>query len=146
MKWRPRVIGIEQAGLSTTLHYFQLKCKLAKTYFRAEPLRPKNRVKNDRIRTNLEPVISTNRLFISRDQRVLKSQVDFFPNIKEDAVLDCLGYYPEIALVGTKAEKDKIAIKKSMTFLDRGTLSLDTKLSLDLKSLARQLAEAQLVV
>lgn len=106
-KWRPRVIGIEQAGLSTTLHYFQLKCKLAKTYFRAEPLRPKNRVKNDRIRTNLEPVISTDRLFISRDQRILKGQVDFFPNIKEDAVLDCLGYYPEIALVGTKAATDK---------------------------------------
>jgi hypothetical protein len=107
MRWRPRMVGIEQAGLATTKHYFDLKCKNNKTYFRTEALRPKNRVKHDRIRTTLEPVISTNRLFIAKDQRILRSQVDFFPNIREDAVIDCLAYFPEIARVGQKAEADK---------------------------------------
>lgn len=107
LKWRPRVVGIEQAGLATTLHYFQLKCKSHKTYFRTEALRPKNRVKHDRIRTTLEPVISTDRMFVPKAQRILRSQLDFFPNIKEDAVLDCLAYYAELAHVGTKAISDK---------------------------------------
>lgn len=109
MKWRPRVLGIEQVGLATTLHYFNKKCKDAKTYFRTEALRPKNRVKHDRIRKTLEPVISTDRLFVPMGQRQLRDQIMFFPNIKEDGLIDCVAYYPELARVGTRAQEERAA-------------------------------------
>lgn len=105
--WRPRIIGIEQVALSTTLHYFNEKLRTSKQFWTTEPLRPKNRNKKDRIRLALQPKLAHGRLFVPMAARTLRSQIDFFPNITEDGEIDCVAYFNELARTPSMPETDE---------------------------------------
>jgi len=96
MKWRPRVVGIEQAGQQSTLHYWEKKMKDEGMYFRTEPLKHRNTVKEDRIRTALEPVIASQRLYLLPSQSELREQIANFPDLKNDDRIDSLAYQVDL--------------------------------------------------
>lgn len=91
-RWQPRVLGIEEAGQQTTLFYFKKKAKELRTYIYTVPLKPKNRDKAGRIRKALQPIINQGRLFLRKEQTVLRHQIQFHPDLENDDELDCLSY------------------------------------------------------
>lgn len=95
MKWRPRLIGIEQAGQQNTLHYFEEKMKKEQVYFNAIPLKHGNRVKEERIRTAIEPLVASQRLYLLRSQEGLYNQLKNYPDVKNDDIVDALSYAVE---------------------------------------------------
>lgn len=106
-QWRPRIIGIEQVALATTLHYFNLKMEETKTYWPTEPLSPKNTNKTDRMRQRLQPMLAMGRLYVPEHARVLRSQIDFFPGIKEDGELDCTAYFEDLVRTPSRPEPEE---------------------------------------
>lgn len=92
LRWRPRKVVIEQAGQQNTLFYFQKKMKDMGMYFNVEPAKHMNRIKTDRIRTALEPLIATRRLYILQSMNEIRSQLQNFPDIKNDDRIDALSY------------------------------------------------------
>lgn len=95
LRWRPRKVVIEQAGQQNTLFYFKKKCKDMGMYFNVEPAKHLNRVKEDRIRTALEPIVATRRLYILQSMTQLRSQLQNFPDLKNDDRVDALAYAVE---------------------------------------------------
>jgi hypothetical protein len=94
-RWKPRVVGIEQAGQQTTRFYFDQKMEEEEIYIRVEPLKPKNRNKPDRIRTSMEPIIRSRRLFMLPTETRLRKMVDEFPDTDPIDELDALAYGTE---------------------------------------------------
>jgi hypothetical protein len=94
-RWRPRVIGIEQAGQQTTKHYFELKSREERLNPRVVTLKPKNRDKAARIRGALEPIISAGRLFVLKSSTTLRTQLEFHPDLENDDEIDALAYQAE---------------------------------------------------
>jgi hypothetical protein len=94
-RWKPRVVGIEQAGQQTTRFYFDQLMEEKEIYIRVEPLKPKNRNKPDRIRAAMEPIIRSRRLYMLPTQTVLRKAVDEFPDTDPIDELDCLAYGTE---------------------------------------------------
>lgn len=92
MKWRPRVVGIEEAGQQNTLHYFKEKMREHGVYFRVEPLKPGNRDKEYRIRTALHPRISTRMLYLQKRQTDAIMQLINFPDTDLKDIADVLAY------------------------------------------------------
>lgn len=106
-KWRPRVVGIEQAATQNTMFYFRKKCKDTGIYFNVEPLLHKNRVKEERIRTALQPVIASNMLYLLPSQRELFKQIEDFPSVKNDDRIDALAYAQELWRTPMKVEEEE---------------------------------------
>lgn len=94
-RWKPRVVGIEQAGQQTTRFYFDQKMEEEEIYIRVEPLKPKNRNKLDRIRTAMEPIIRSRRLYMLPTQTNLRKMADDFPDLELIDELDALSYGTE---------------------------------------------------
>lgn len=94
-KWHPRVVGIERAGQQTTQHYFEKKMKEEKMYVNVVPLQPKSREKGYRIRTAVEPILASRRLFLLPSQTALRTQIEFFPDNDLVDELDALAYGAE---------------------------------------------------
>lgn len=95
-RWRPRVIGIEKAGQQSTAHYFEKKAKEQDFFVRVEPLTPRNRDKEQRIRDNLEPIIRSGQLFLLNSQQELRNQIAQFPDTLLFDLVDALAYGPEV--------------------------------------------------
>lgn len=91
-RWKPRVVGIEQAGQQNTKHYFEEKCEEEEVWITTRELKPKNRNKLDRIRTALEPIIRSRRLWMLSTQSNLRRMVDEFPDTDPIDELDALAY------------------------------------------------------
>lgn len=91
-RWRPRVVVIERAGQQNTRHYFEKKCRDEGMYFLVKDGKHGNQNKEDRIRTALEPVIATQRLFVLRSQSSLIEQIKDFPDLRNDDYVDGLSY------------------------------------------------------
>lgn len=91
-RWRPRVVVIEKAGQQNTRFYFEKKCKDEGMYFLVKDGKHGNRDKTDRIRTALEPIIATQRLYVLNSQQGLIEQVKNFPDLTNDDRLDSLSY------------------------------------------------------
>lgn len=104
LRWRPRVIGIEQAGQQNTIHHFEKKMKREGVYFNVVPLKHMNRVKEERIRTSLEPIVASRELFVLHSQSELIEQIKNFPDVTNDDVIDALAYAVELWRPGIKAE------------------------------------------
>jgi predicted phage terminase large subunit-like protein len=104
MRWRPRVVGIEQAGQQNTIHHFEKKMKREGVYFNVVPLKHMNRVKEERIRTSLEPIIASQELFVLHSQTELIEQLKNYPDVANDDVVDALAYAVEHWRPGIKAE------------------------------------------
>lgn len=94
-RWRPRIVGIEQAGQQNTKFYFDDKAEKENQYINTIPLKPKNRNKIDRIRTAVEPIIRSGRLYMLSTQTDLRRQVDEFPDTDPIDELDALAYGTE---------------------------------------------------
>lgn len=95
-RWRPRAVAIEEAGQQADLHYFEKKKEQTDFPSRLIPLKPKNRDKEWRIRSNLEPVIRSGRLYMLITQEVLRQQITDFPDSLVIDELDALAYGPEV--------------------------------------------------
>jgi hypothetical protein len=105
-RWRPRVIGIEDAGQQNTLQYFEKHCIEQDTHFRVEPLKHKNTEKEVRTRNALDTPIKRRKLYLMRTQLELRMQIEMFPQLsthKKDEI-DCLSYGPEIYRKGVRLE------------------------------------------
>jgi hypothetical protein len=94
-RWRPRVVGIEKAGQQNTQHYFEKKAAELGTYIRVIPVKPKNRNKIERIRTALEPLLRSRRVYMLATQTVLRQAADEFPDTHPIDELDALAYGKE---------------------------------------------------
>jgi hypothetical protein len=94
-RWRPRVVGIEKAGQQNTQHYFEKKAEELDIYIRVVPLRPKNRNKVERIRTALEPLLRSKRIYMLSTQTTLRRTADEFPDTHPIDELDALAYGKE---------------------------------------------------
>jgi hypothetical protein len=95
-QWRPRAVAIEEAGQQNDLHYFEKKKETTDFPSRVVPLKPKNRNKEWRIRSNLEPVIRSGRLHLLITQEALRQQIEEFPDNLVVDELDALAYGPEV--------------------------------------------------
>lgn len=104
--WNPRVVGIEQAGQQNTLMYFEKLCSDKDTFFKVVPLEHKNRDKDYRIRTAIDPLIKSRRLYTLPTQLTLRGQLPFFPQLSAHNrdEIDCLGYGAELYREGAVAE------------------------------------------
>lgn len=95
-RWLPRVLGIEKAGQQTTSFYFSKKMMDEGVYIDVQPLMHRNRVKEERIRKALQPVVNTGRLFVRKTQTVLMHQLKFYPDLSNDDEIDALSYATEV--------------------------------------------------
>lgn len=113
MKWRPRVVGIEEAGQQNTLFYFQKRCRKKQIFFNSTNLKHKNQDKEKRIRTALDSPLKERRIYVSRDQLTLKTAIKFFPQLSGHMwdEIDALSYGPELYRKGLK--KEDLERKKS---------------------------------
>lgn len=92
-----RVLGIEQAGQQQTLFYFKKKQRETGVWIRVEPLKPKNRDKESRIRRAVGPIINQGRLYMLNGQHEgLRKQLQFYPQVANDDEVDALSYGPEV--------------------------------------------------
>lgn len=107
VRWRPRVIGIEEAGQQNTLFYFRKKMRKEKIFFHVVPLKPDNdKSKPERIRKLMNPLIE-NGEFCTRDsQTSLNRQVDFFPDVKPIDELDAAAWAQKLHMT-PQAERDE---------------------------------------
>ena len=94
--WRPHVVGIEKAGQQNTLFYFEKLCKEENFRVKTEPLEPKGRDKEERIRYYTQPVIASGNLYMLPSQTVLRKQIKDFPNNLLIDELDTLAYAFEL--------------------------------------------------
>jgi hypothetical protein len=106
--WRPRLVGIEQAGQQTTAFYFAKKAKQTGEYIPLELLRHRNRVKEQRIRGAVQPVVNKHNLFmrLGRDTG-LRKQLEFYPQVANDDEVDTLAYATEVARVPEAVASDE---------------------------------------
>jgi hypothetical protein len=118
-RWRPRIVGIEKAGQQQTRHNFEEKMKKELVFYLLTDLKHGNRDKTDRIRTSLEPVIASQRLFILRSQSGLDHQLKNFPDITNDDQVDALAYASELWRTPVGIEQQKKNVQAVKTLLAR---------------------------
>lgn len=106
-RWRPRLVGIEKAGQQQTRHNFEEKMKKEQVFYLLTDLKHGNRDKTDRIRTSLETIIASQRLYLLRSQSGLDHQIKNFPDIQNDDQLDALAYATEIWRAPVAIEQQK---------------------------------------
>jgi hypothetical protein len=104
MKWRPRVVGIENAGTANTKYYFEKKCFDEGYFFTMEELKPENRDKESRIRSALDQPIKARRIYVQPHMRGLIGQVQLFPQLSVHNwdELDALAYGPRLYRPGMR--------------------------------------------
>jgi hypothetical protein len=99
-RWRPRALGIEKAGQQNTQHYFEKKMEAEGIYINVVPLKPRSRDKIYRIQSSMEPIVRSGRLYCLITQKVLRGQIEAFPDEDDNGLideLDSLAYFPEMA-------------------------------------------------
>jgi hypothetical protein len=106
VKWRPRVVGIEEAGQQNTLYYFQKKCRKTRIHFNSVDLHHKNQDKERRIRTALDTPFKERRIFLGPQQLTLRTAIKFFPQLATHMwdEIDALSYGPELYRKGLRKE------------------------------------------
>lgn len=107
IRWRPRVVGIEQAGQQNTIFHFEKKMRKEGVFFNVVPLKHLNRVKEDRIRTMMQPVMAVKRLHVLKSQTKLVEQIKNYPDIKNDDLIDALAYAFEHFKVAVSQEQQQ---------------------------------------
>lgn len=121
-KWKPRQVGIEEAGQQNTLFYFKQRCSEKEDYFTAVGLKPGNILsKQERIRKRLDPLLKQRRLFIQHMHSNLKRQISFHPQLgaRDFDEIDCLANGPELYRAGVSAaelDAENEAVQKLLTW------------------------------
>jgi hypothetical protein len=108
LKWRPRTVGIENAGTANTMYYFEKKCFEEGYGVSITELKPENREKESRIRSAMDTPIKARRIYVLPHQTGLIGQVQLFPQLSVHNwdELDALAYVPRLARKG-QAIKDQ---------------------------------------
>jgi hypothetical protein len=96
MKWRPRVVGFEDAGQQNGQYYFEKKCFELGYFFTPIALKHKNKDKTIRIRAALDQPMKARRVYVLAGMRTLISQVQLFPQLSVHNIneLDAMAYGP----------------------------------------------------
>lgn len=105
-KWRPRVVGIEDAGQQNTMYYFEKRCAREGQYFRLQGLQHRNVDKEKRIRTALDTPLKARRIYVLPSQMTLIGQIQLFPQLAAhnwDEV-DAFSYGPEVYTGGVSLD------------------------------------------
>jgi len=92
LKWRPRVVGIEETNSQNWLYIMEKFFAEKRVSARFEQLKPNNQVKEERIRTCLQPLIAYKKLFVPSTQVELRRQIRNFPGTDLDDRIDRLAY------------------------------------------------------
>lgn len=92
LKWRPRVVGVEETSSQNWIWIIEKFFADQKIGVRIEQLKPNNQVKEERIRTCLQPLIAYKKLFVPSTQTVLRGQIKNFPGTSLDDRIDRLAY------------------------------------------------------
>lgn len=95
-RWNVRSVGIEKAGQQNTHFYFQRKQESLGLYFRVEELKPGRRHKEDRVRSNLEPIIRSGKFYLLPSQVELRRQIAQFPHLELWDDIDAAAYGPDL--------------------------------------------------
>ncbi len=123
-RWRVRAIGVEEAGQQNTIHYLEKELRAAGRYIPIIPLKHFNKEKEIRIRQALSPLIAENKLWLSRKQREMISQIAQFPDLELFDRIDTLGYGPQIwrtPMAIAAQERHKGVVKSIMAHRSRKT-------------------------
>lgn len=106
-RWRPRVIGVEEAANQNWIYIFEEHFKELKMFPTFVPLKPDNVRKEERIRALLQPLIGAGRLYVPQSQQELRTQIKKYPNVKNDDRIDRLAYAMKIIRTPLKPERLK---------------------------------------
>lgn len=100
----PRVVGFEEAAQQNTIYYFEKKMQAEGMYYRVQPLRHKNKTKEERIRAALDTPLKTRKLYVLPTQFDLISAIQFFPQLQKHMwdEIDALSYGPELYQSGRR--------------------------------------------
>lgn len=101
-KWRPRVIGIEDAGQQNTIYYFEKKMHREGLFYVIKPLHHKNQEKEVRIRTALDTPLKSRRVYVLASQMGLIGQIQLFPQLAQHNwdEIDAFSWGPELYIGG----------------------------------------------
>jgi hypothetical protein len=123
LKWRPRKIGIEDAGQQNTLYYFEKKMRDEAMYFVIKPLKHNNQDKEKRIRAALDTPMKARRVYVQPSMMTLIGQIQLFPQLAAHNwdEIDALSYGTELWLGGLSLEQ-QVENEEAETVLqaDRG--------------------------
>jgi len=117
-RWQPRVLGIEKAGQQTTEFWFKKLAKQRQTFINVQPLLPRGRKKEDRIRKGIQPIVNKGLLFMRKGQTILAHQLKFHPDLTNDDELDALAYGPDVwqsPLTASEIEEEEDAVNTIMS-------------------------------
>ncbi len=94
-KWQPRTVVIEEVLFSEAIrHWLQKEMSVRGEFFRINPAKTRNRMKEDRVR-GLSTWFSNGQILLHESDEELIRQFRQFPGIKEYHALDALAYGPE---------------------------------------------------
>lgn len=105
-KWKPSLVGIENAGQQNTMYYFEKRCTEERRHFTLKPLQHFNQDKEYRIRTALDSPLKARRLYVLASQLTLIGQIQLFPQLAAHNwdELDALAYGPQVYQAGMTLE------------------------------------------
>lgn len=106
-KWRPRVIGFEDAGQQNALYYFEKKCYDRGQFFTAVPLPHKNKEKESRIRAALDPLVKSGRVYVQPSMKTIIGQFQLFPQLalNNKNEIDAAAYGPLLYAKGVSLKE-----------------------------------------
>lgn len=120
-KWNPRVVGIEEAGQQNTIFYFELRCMKEQQYFTIQPLKHKNKEKEQRIRNGLDTPLKSRLLYFLRSQTTVVGQVQMFPQLQEHNKdeIDALASSSQLGREGLAEKEAQEAVEAERKILAR---------------------------
>ena len=98
-RWKPRVIGFEDAGQQNTHYYFEKKMHQEQLYYRTVDLPRDNKMnKEGRIRSSLDTPMRARRVYVLASMLNLIGQVQLFPSLADHNwdEIDCLSFVTEL--------------------------------------------------
>lgn len=110
-RWRPRVLGFEDAGQQNTKFYFEKKCREEGLYYRIQDLKHDNKTKEPRIRAAIDTPLKARRIYVLPSMLTLIGQVQLFPQLAAHNwdELDCFSYGPQLYQTGVSDKEQKEA-------------------------------------
>lgn len=105
-KWKPRLVGFEDAGQQNSMFYFEQKCLKEGRTFELRPLTHMNQYKENRIRKAIDIPIRARRVYVLPSMMTLIGQIQLFPQLAKHNwdEIDCFSYGPQLYGAGMDIE------------------------------------------
>lgn len=125
MKWRPRIIGFEDAGQQNTHYYFEKKMRDEGLYYQTKDLpRDNKQTKEQRIRAALDTPLKSRRIYVQASMLNLIGQIQLFPSLADHNwdEIDCLSFITEVGQRGFSREEQHEAeeAERKILSINRG--------------------------